>query len=87
MSRVRILLGTAGALPSFLTRLRQWLDHARIEPRRFHTRSFRDGAVAVELEFASAIEAERFKNEYGAGAPLGPEAAASPAPSTRLPAG
>jgi hypothetical protein len=72
MLRVRILLGTGRALPDFLTRLRQFLDHARLEPRRFHTRGFSDGAVAVELDFASAADARRFKAEYGAETPAQP---------------
>jgi hypothetical protein len=67
MSRIRILLGTGRALPEHLRRLRQFLDHARIEPRRFRTRGFSDGAIAVELDFASAADAQRFRTEYGAG--------------------
>ncbi|HZU91585.1 MAG TPA: hypothetical protein VE993_20200 [Stellaceae bacterium] len=63
MFTVEIRIMDEASLAKRMTEMREWLDHQRFEPARFHL-TYSPGIV-FRVDFAIEVEAAAFAREFG----------------------
>lgn len=63
MSTVEIRIMDEASLAQRMTEMREWLDHQRFEPARFHLTHL--SGIVFQVEFAIEAEAAAFAAKFG----------------------